>query len=255
MGQFFISRCAVLDGEDADRVLFKKGIKAPTSLMGGQGDAALEQWREKVYDRNAAPCPSVNSFMKEHKLRYALPISCEERRKGILLLGDRLDRAILSEADREFVLSLAQQSAAAMENIQLQREAAEKRRMEKELQLAREIQQRLLPKDLPKMKGYELAVEMRPYYQVGGDFYDFFPLNNGKLAFCLADVSGKSLPASLIMSTAQASLRALNSFGECVPKEIIEKLNIHLWESTQSNKIYHHVLCDSGYRESRVDLY
>nr|WP_279382517.1 PP2C family protein-serine/threonine phosphatase [Acanthopleuribacter pedis] len=77
---------------------------------------------------------------------------------------------------------------------------------------------------------------MRPYNHVGGDFYDFFQHKNGCLSFCLADVSGKSLPASMIMSTAQASLRALTSFDGMSPHQVIEKLNLHLFQSTQSNK-------------------
>ncbi len=237
MGQFFISRCAVLAFQETYRVIFQKGIKVGDKELRADRDIVpLEDWAEKVLHVEEAPNCGVRRFMEANRLRYILTIIGEGKSEGLLLLGNRLDRQVLSEADGDFVLSLAQQSAAALDNIRLQKEAAEKKRMEKELRLAREIQQQLLPKGVPSIKGYELAVEMRPYYQVGGDFYDFFSLENGKLTICLADVSGKSLPASMIMSTAQASLRALNSFDDRTPKEIIEKLNLHMWQSTQSNK-------------------
>jgi len=239
MGQFFISRCAVLSICDDCHVIFRKGLKnCPEHQFVGncQSLEPLDLFDNKVLDLRDVASMSVLEFMKAHRLHYALPIASEGERYGLLLLGERLDRRELKEADKDFVLSLAQQSAVALANVRLQKEALEKQRMERELELAREIQQQLLPKSVPNLPGYDIAAEMRPYYQVGGDFYDFIAHEEGRLTICLADVSGKSLPASMIMSTAQASLRGLNAFGGRSPKEIIEKLNLHLSQSTQSNK-------------------
>ncbi|MDJ0839442.1 MAG: PP2C family protein-serine/threonine phosphatase [Acidobacteriota bacterium] len=247
MGQFFISRTAVLEYEAGCRVSFKKGIKMDNPLVPGQDEVrSLEDWPRGVTGMDLVQCPSIAYFMRSNRLQYALPIASESHRLGLLLLGGRLDGKQLSEEDKDFILSMSQQSAVAVENVRLQKEEAEKKRMEKELQLAREIQQKLLPKSVPVINGYELAVEMRPYYLVGGDFYDFIILENGRLCVCLADVSGKSLPASMIMSTAQASLRALNSFSGLSPRDVIEKLNLHMCQSTQSNKfitLFYAVLC------------
>ncbi len=237
MGQFLISRCAVVVFGRSCKVLFQRNLKLDSNRLGKAEDfAALDDWPEEARELCDIECERLADFMKANKLRYGLPIAGEGRREGVLLLGNRLDRKPLSDPDKNFVLSLARQSAAAVENIRLQKEAAEKKRMERELQLARDIQQKLLPKGVPIIEGYDLAVEMRPYYDVGGDFYDFIPMCDGRLIICLADVSGKSLPASMIMSTAQSSLRALNAFDSHSPKDIIEKLNVHMWQSTQSNK-------------------
>ena len=237
MGQFFISRCAVLTFGRNCKVLFQKNVRSKTTRLGKAADlVAIEDWPLEVTEKGEIPCQDVKAFMEKHKLRYGLTISSENRREGILLLGNRLDQKPLTSADKSFVLSLTEQAAAAVENIRLQKEAAEKKRMERELQLAREIQEKLLPKDVPALEGYEIAVEMRSYYHVGGDFYDFIPLADGRMAICLADVSGKSLPAALIMSTAQASLRALNTFETRDPQKVIVELNKHMWASTQSNK-------------------
>lgn len=237
MGLFFISRSAVLEFTEGCQLAHHRGLKVSDVDVPANGDVhELTAWPYRVLALDEVACTTVATFMKEHKLQYALPICSEGNYYGLLLLGPRLDRRKLSEPDKNFVLSLAQQSAVALENVILQKEAIEKKRMERELQLAREIQQELLPKNVPVIDGYELAVEMRPYYQVGGDFYDFIPQADGKIVILLADVSGKSLPASMIMSTAQAALRALNSFGGQSPKEVVEELNRHLCTSTQSNK-------------------
>ena len=236
MGQFLISRCVVLP-VTGGKPLFQKGIKAHSSCCQTFTDQIdLLKWQDQVRERSKIQNPCITAFMGKHKLRYALAIIGDSARHGLLLLGDRLDRKDLTPSDSEFMLSIVQQAAASLDSVALQKEALEKKRMERELQLAREIQQTLLPKGVPLVTGYELAVEMRPYNQVGGDFYDFMALSNGKLSFCLADVSGKSLPACMIMSTAQASLRALSSFSSLQPKEVIDRLNLHLCESTQSNK-------------------
>ncbi|QTD53286.1 GAF domain-containing SpoIIE family protein phosphatase [Sulfidibacter corallicola] len=235
MGHFFISRCGVVTMEDRPQISFQKGLKIKAEPV-LDGWPPLTEWPASVTSVDALGFEAPIAFMKEQKLRYAVPIASEGDVFALLLLGPRLDRRKLGEHDREFMVSLARQAAVALENVRLQAEVLEKKRMERELQLAREIQQRLLPKVVPSLCGYQIAAEMRPFNQVGGDFYDFIVHANGRLSLCLADVSGKSLPASMIMSTAQASLRALNSFPGISPREVIEKLNLHLFQSTQSNK-------------------
>lgn len=236
MGQFFISRCAVLTDPTRDVPAFVKGLSRDLRIKEELEAQSLADWPRQVLKRDQIPCPKVQAFMTRAKLAYGVPIFSEDVYWGVLLLGSRLDRKVLNDADREFMVSLSQQAAVALENVRLQAEVLEKKRMERELQLAREIQQRLLPKKIPVLDGYQIDAEMRPYNEVGGDFYDFIEHANGCLSFCLADVSGKSLPASMIMSTAQASLRALTSFEGMCPRQVIEKLNQHLYHSTQSNK-------------------
>jgi sigma-B regulation protein RsbU (phosphoserine phosphatase) len=236
MGQFFIAKCAILEAGSPPSIGFQKGLRnldaytweGPELTLPGDFDA-------KVYQKDEVPHPGVASFMKAHKLEYALPIRSQANHHGLLLLSARFDRKPLHSADRDFIKSISEQAAVAVENVHLQKEVIEKKRLEKELELAREIQQKLLPKQLPNLPGYDLSVEMRPYYLVGGDFYDFYSTPQST-AICLADVSGKSLPASMIMSTAQATLRGLNAHAGLSPKEVMETLNFHLYHSTQSNK-------------------
>lgn len=238
MGQFFISRCMVLEpDEDGYKIAFSKGIKkAQTQDLNAAEWQPLKEWSAGVCAADEIHCPVASGFMKTVRLAYALPVLNEEKCVGLLLLGPRLDRKPLSDADQDFIISISQQAAVAVENVRMQKEMLEKKRMERELQLAREIQQKLLPKTVPILNDYEIGVEMRPYYDVGGDFFDFITHDGGPLSICLADVSGKSLPASMIMSTAQATLRALNSFPTLSPRDVIGRLNRQLCSSTQSNK-------------------
>jgi sigma-B regulation protein RsbU (phosphoserine phosphatase) len=110
----------------------------------------------------------------------------------------------------------------------------EKQRQDREMQIAREIQQSLFPRGCPAVPGFEVAAESESCYQVGGDYYDFIPLPKGRLALAVADVSGKGAPASILMASVHASLRALA--GGTPPDVLASRLNRFLYESTQPNK-------------------
>jgi sigma-B regulation protein RsbU (phosphoserine phosphatase) len=105
------------------------------------------------------------------------------------------------------------QAAVAFENAWHFRETLDKKKLERELELAANIQANLFPAELPAVAGYELAVRNRPARQCGGDYYDVLPVQGDaagtRLLLCVADVSGKGLPAALLMSNMQATLRAL----------------------------------------------
>ncbi|MCB1050616.1 MAG: serine/threonine-protein phosphatase [Acidobacteria bacterium] len=236
MGLFFISRCAVLmEFGNRYQVAYAKGLK---SLQGREIElpSLKEQACQPGPPKRETFCPQVLNFLEEQKLLYVFPIAGENFFHGWLFLGPRLNGQTLTDEDFEFLGSIATQAATALETVAMHKEMLEKKRMERELQLAREIQQQLLPKTIPQMPGYEMAVEMRPYQQVGGDFYDVIPLSDNRIALVLADVSGKSLPASMIMTTTQSCLRAIAGLLEISPVQAIQRLNQQLVLSTQNNR-------------------
>ena len=104
--------------------------------------------------------------------------------------------------------ALSVHAAVAVENARLYEQERLKLSLEKKILAAREVQMTLLPKDIPTIPGLELAASMDSAEEVGGDLYDFLVLNDGTLATCLGDVSGKGLPASLLMANTQAVIRA-----------------------------------------------
>jgi sigma-B regulation protein RsbU (phosphoserine phosphatase) len=110
----------------------------------------------------------------------------------------------------------------------------EKQRQDRELQIAREIQRSLFPLEFPVLPGYAVAAATRPCHEVGGDDYDVIGIGQGRWAIVIADVSGKGVPASILMASLHASLHALA--GTADPATILVRLNRFLFESTQPSK-------------------
>ena len=105
-------------------------------------------------------------------------------------------------------LGTAQQIALAIQNHHFQSEIIERERLEREMQLAREIQQSFLPRDFPDLKKWDLKAKWHPAYEVGGDFYDFFSLPNQRLGLVIADVADKGMPAALFMTLIRTLIRS-----------------------------------------------
>ena len=137
--------------------------------------------------------------------------------------------------DTKFLDTLSVDACIAIENARLHEESLEKERMEKELEVAATIQKMIIPKEIIQIKGYEIAGFNAPSKQVGGDFYDVVQLPNGHLALIIADVSGKSIPGALLVSTLQASLRAyLESNFELT--KLVTKLNQIILKNSTADK-------------------
>jgi serine phosphatase RsbU (regulator of sigma subunit) len=150
--------------------------------------------------------------MKEAGVRLVVPLVSQGELIGLLNLGPRLSQQEYSADDRKLLSDLATQTAPAVRVAQLvrqqQQEAQERERIEQELRIARLIQQTLLPKSLPQLPGYEVAAYYQPAREVGGDFYDFLELEDGRLGLVVGDVTDKGIPAALVMATTRTVLRA-----------------------------------------------
>jgi sigma-B regulation protein RsbU (phosphoserine phosphatase) len=113
--------------------------------------------------------------------------------------------------------------------------AAQLEKQEEELQRAREIQQSLLPKEIPQLAGFEVAGAWRPARTVSGDYYDVFKLDGGRLGICIADVVGKGVSAALLMANVQAAVRAYAGSAES-PAQLCAKVNSLLCENLATGK-------------------
>ncbi len=107
----------------------------------------------------------------------------------------------------------------------LEQEMRERERVEQELRVAQRIQHALLPRDLPELEGWKIAYDYRPAREVGGDFYDFLPLSDGRLGVIIGDVSGKGIPAALVMANTQSVLRAVARRGDIAPGRVLAEAN------------------------------
>ncbi len=144
------------------------------------------------------------------KLRAILcvPISLKDRVLGVIYVDNRVQAGLFTQADIEMLSAIASSAAIAIENARLYQVAVEKGRMERELQMARKVQSSLLPQDLPHYPGWEFATRWKPAREVGGDYYDFISMKNGKLGLVIADVTDKGMPAALFMASTRSIVRA-----------------------------------------------
>jgi sigma-B regulation protein RsbU (phosphoserine phosphatase) len=154
--------------------------------------------------------------------------------EGLAAVSERASGAPFTDEDKDFAQTLARQAFAALETVRLHRVRVEKERQDRELAIARGIQESLFPRAAPRWPGFEVAAESRPSQQVGGDYYDLISMGKDRFAVAIADVSGKGTPASILMASVHASLRALAGTGH--PREILARLNRFLFESTQPNR-------------------
>ena len=150
--------------------------------------------------------------IRENGVELIVPLIGQGELLGALYLGARLSDQPYSTDDRRLLGSLASQVAPAMKVAQLvreqQAEAKERERIQQELEVAALIQQTLLPKDLPSISGWHVDAFYRPARAVGGDFYDFIDLDDGRLGVIIGDVTDKGVPAALVMATCRSMLRS-----------------------------------------------
>jgi sigma-B regulation protein RsbU (phosphoserine phosphatase) len=137
-----------------------------------------------------------------------VPLKIKNKLLGVVYVDNRLQAGIFTQADLDLLTTIASSAAIAIENARLYQVAVEKGRMERELQMAHDIQARLLPHETPQIPGWEFAAHWQPAREVSGDYYDFIPLHGGRLGIVVADVSDKGMPAALFMALTRSTVRA-----------------------------------------------
>jgi serine phosphatase RsbU (regulator of sigma subunit)/anti-sigma regulatory factor (Ser/Thr protein kinase) len=176
--------------------------------------------------------------LRSAKVKLVVPLIARGELIGILNLGPRLSDQDYSSDDRRLLEHLATQAAPAVRVAQLvreqQAEALARERIAQELRVAHLIQQHFLPDDVPAVEGWALAAYYRPAREVGGDFYDFVPLENGRLGIVIADVTDKGVPAAMVMAAARSLLRA-SAQRLVSPGQVLERVNEQLCPTMPPN--------------------
>ena len=140
-----------------------------------------------------------------------------------------------SEADVEFLEFFAVAAAISIEKAVVHREMIEKERIEQQLRIAKQVQLALLPAASPVLPGYDIAGTNVPTWEIGGDYFDYLPQPDGRLGLAIADVSGKGVPAALIMATFRAALRAQRARGIALDA-MASRLNRILLDSMDASR-------------------
>lgn len=165
-----------------------------------------------------------------------IPVLHKDRLLAILFVGGQDHKS----ADSTFLKALTNIIIVAIENKKLARRQLQQEAYRKELEIAKRVQNFLFPKELPQTHRLKIEAVYLPHQDVGGDYYDYLTIDNDRFLVCVADVSGKGVPAALLMSNFQASLRTLVRKTQD-PKEIVSELN--------------HVITDSGNAENFITFF
>jgi sigma-B regulation protein RsbU (phosphoserine phosphatase) len=188
-----------------------------------------------VEDMGRASERSARRHLEAIGIEAVIPLRAQNELKGVFGVGGRMNDASYAQADLDFLSSLGNLAVIALENTRLFREALEKQKLEDELLIAREIQKGLLPADLPDLTGYAISAVNISSKQVGGDYYDVLPLGPQRYVLAIGDVSGKGTPASLLMASLQASIRALVPLGLSL-SELTGRVNDLMTQNTTQGR-------------------
>ncbi len=156
--------------------------------------------------------------------RVLLPLAAGERRLGLLVLGPRAFGTPYAESDLSLLEGLQSRAALALESAHYHLETEDSEGLHRELALAGSIQQKLLPRTLPELRGFDIAASTVPCREIGGDFYDCLMAGPDDLAIAIGDVTGKGVPAALVMASLQATFRAELAAG-LRPRELSARVN------------------------------
>lgn len=169
-----------------------------------------------------------------------LPLDGRNRLMGVMSLGPKRSEAAWSRTDLQVLQTVARQTGLALEISELAHslaaEAAQRERVNREIEIAREVQERLFPQQMPVIPGASLAGACRPALGVGGDYYDVIDFGDGRIGLAIGDVSGKGISAALLMASLRASLRGVTLDNPRGFASLMHKVNRLVYEASASNR-------------------
>jgi serine phosphatase RsbU (regulator of sigma subunit) len=177
-------------------------------LAGVEEDVTKDRSRWPTRRRSAKGAELARSLAATAEV--LVPIMKERVFVGYIALGEKTYGLKYATEELALLSVISNQIGVALDNIRLLRENVEKKVLEGELEIARRVRLRLLPSDAPAIEGYQLSASTVPSRYVGGDFYDFELVDDNRLVVVVADVSGKGIPASLLMATLHAAINSNN---------------------------------------------
>jgi len=207
-----------------------RGYPYPLPLTDGDFET-WSRWAAAEKPRHTAEIESLRAA----GAALAVPLLAKNEIAGVLLLGPPVGRAEYGAAEKRALRNCAGQFALMIENAHLTDRMVEQEKLNRDLQLAVEVQKRLFPDKPPVSATMALAGMSLPARSVGGDYYDFLDLGGQRIGIALADVAGKGVAAALIMSVVQASLRILATEENLSLATLAARMNRYLHRSTGSN--------------------
>lgn len=234
----------LLEEKDLDKP-FQTVIRkqdSSTEILPYRFDTQLTGWILK----NKAPL-LINDIINDERFSFntddnlpvksilSVPMTLQGRMIGLVTLFNKKVETGFSQDDKRLLSIIAAQSAHVLENARLLEKEKQLARLEEEYRMAKEIQLNILPKELPKIDGYDIYATNISARAVGGDYYDFIKLSDKRIVLCLGDITGKGLAAAMLMANLQATLRG-QALTEQSIKDKIKNSNKLLYNSTSKNR-------------------
>jgi sigma-B regulation protein RsbU (phosphoserine phosphatase) len=243
-----VERCAVACW-DENRMVFHSAVtyglpqeleavfaKASIPMDEAPFFTALSRSTQPIITGDDAPYPTPDrlKLLMETNAVLGLPLITQGKLVGVMLVDHPLDGRQIDQRRMNILTGIASQTALAIETSRLQQVATERQRLEQELEVAQNIQFSFLPDTAPSVPGWDVAAYYRAARMVGGDFYDFLPLDDGRWGLVVADVADKGVPAALYMALSRTLLRAV-ARNRDDPAQTLLRVNKLLLEDTRSD--------------------
>ncbi len=225
-------------------IALSAGSETITALSRAKGPAPNLRL-DTPQDWSVAATEAERAALKELGAEILIPLPGRTRLSGVLALGPKRSEEPYSKADRSLLQSVALHTGLAIENSELLHslaaEAAHREGINREMEIAREVQERMFPQTLPVVPGLDYAGHCRPALGVGGDYYDFFELPPGPdgsrpLGIAIGDVSGKGISAALLMASLRASLRGMTRTANHDLAAMMHEINLLVFEASAINR-------------------
>jgi len=205
LGQFMTSKYAIVNCSNGLRIIDSKFNEYVVSEF-------CKRFPKETFTspKLVSELPNSESNMIDSEIELIVPMQIKNDIKGLVLLGQTLKKGGYTNSDIEFIYSAASLAVISLENSRLFEEYLQKQKMEKDLEVARSIQQKLIPSKFPKFNNFEISAVNIPARQVGGDYFDILKLDDDRTLIVIADVSGKGIQAALLMANIQAFIKTLS---------------------------------------------
>jgi sigma-B regulation protein RsbU (phosphoserine phosphatase) len=246
-----VSRLAVfLDGSGRYSPAYALGFSEQPPIAFEATDGTVQQLQSErqparvhLEDRNSwtsRVSHKERGYLATLSSELLLPLTAKEELLGFISLGPKLSEEPYTGSDVRVLTSVAAQAGLALQVARLTKaiteEVAQRERLNREIEIARDVQEHLFPTTLPSVRGLEYCGRCRPALVVGGDYFDFLALPLGKLAMAIGDVSGKGISAALMMASLQASLRSQVRLGQRDLAELVTCINTLIYEASLAER-------------------
>jgi len=252
--QIALSLVALKEKHIADLVL-SEHIPVGEGVV-GEVAATGKPLRIKEGSQDSRIPPTKDELFRIHN-QLAVPLKIKDRVEGVLSVINRAGTEEYSTPfdvhDEALLLAVWEQAAIAMSNARMHKILAEQEILEREIQIAQEVQQLLLPKTCPQLEGFDIEGFSRSARRVGGDYYDFLWMDDHRLAIVIADVAGKGVPGALTMAMVRSALKAQVHQKDSA-REILTEMNEFVYQDTKAETFVSMFLAVLDIRNRTISL-